>query len=150
MCEIFIVEKKYINSEETSVVVLFELPAHDWSELSQSPQWKAVENFLSQLNENGGEKKMPKIEKFESLHIDINKGIYEVNGRDVSKSGKNMNLTFEDGEWTLEISEDSFFASNDEAIKAKKESRQALWLSVAALILSSIAFIIRIIRVLMI
>ena len=51
MCEIFIVEKKYINSEETSVVVLFELPAHDWSELSQSPQWKAVENFLSQLNE---------------------------------------------------------------------------------------------------
>lgn len=93
---------------------------------------------------------MPKIEKFESLHIDINKGIYEVNGRDVSKSGKNMNLTFEDGEWTLEISEDSFFASNDEAIKAKKENRQALWLSVAALILSSIAFIIRIIRVLMI
>lgn len=93
---------------------------------------------------------MPKIEKFESLHIDINKGIYEVNGRDVSKSGKNMNLTFEDGVWTLEISEDSFFASNNEAIKAKKESRQALWLSVAALILSSIAFIIRIIRVLMI
>ena len=53
MCEIFIAEKKHINSEEASVVVLFELPAHDWSELSQSPQWKAVENFLSQLIEKG-------------------------------------------------------------------------------------------------
>ena len=53
MCEIFIAEKKHINSEEPSVVVLFELPAHDWSELSQSPQWKAVENFLSQLIEKG-------------------------------------------------------------------------------------------------
>lgn len=47
MREIFIAEKKYINLEEASVVVLFELPDHDWSELSQSPQWKAVENFLS-------------------------------------------------------------------------------------------------------
>lgn len=53
MREIFIAEKKYINLEEASVVVLFELPDHDWSELSQSPQWKAVENFLNQLNEKG-------------------------------------------------------------------------------------------------
>lgn len=90
---------------------------------------------------------MPKIEKFESLHIDINKGIYEVNGRDVSKSGKNMKLTFEDGKWTLEISEDSFFTSNEKVIKAKKESRQALWLSVAAIILSLVVFIIKIIRI---
>lgn len=53
MREIFIAEKKHINSEEASVVVLFELPAHDWSKLSQSSQWKAVENFLNQLNEKG-------------------------------------------------------------------------------------------------
>lgn len=53
MCKIFIAEKKCINSEEASVVVLFELPAHDWSELLQSPQWKAVENLLNQLNEKG-------------------------------------------------------------------------------------------------
>ena len=48
MYEIFITEKRYINSEDSSVVVSFQLLGHDWSELSQSPQWKAVENFLSQ------------------------------------------------------------------------------------------------------
>ena len=48
MYEIFITEKKYINLEDSSVGVSFQLPGHDWSELSQSPQWKAVENFLSQ------------------------------------------------------------------------------------------------------
>ena len=48
MYEISITEKKYINSEDSSVVVSFQLLGHDWSELSQSPQWKAVENFLSQ------------------------------------------------------------------------------------------------------
>lgn len=116
MREIFIAEKKYINLEEASVVVLFELPAHDWSELSQSPQWGAVENFLSQLNE-GGEKKMPKIENFESLHIDINKGIYEVNGHDISKSGKYLKLIFEDGEWSLMISGDLFYTTSDHGIK---------------------------------
>ena len=47
MYEIFITEKKYINLEDSSVVVSFQLPSHDWNELSQSPQWKAVENFLS-------------------------------------------------------------------------------------------------------
>lgn len=53
MYEIFITEKKYINLEDSSVVVSFQLPSHDWNELSQSPQWKAVENFLNQLNEKG-------------------------------------------------------------------------------------------------
>ena len=48
MYEIYITEKKYINSEDSSVKVSFQLTGHDWSELSQSPQWKAVENFLSQ------------------------------------------------------------------------------------------------------
>ena len=45
MHEISITEKKYINSEDSSVEVSFQLTGHDWSELSQSPRWKAVENF---------------------------------------------------------------------------------------------------------
>lgn len=48
MYEIKTSERKYINSEDSSVKVSFQLPGRDWSELSQLPQWKAVENFLSQ------------------------------------------------------------------------------------------------------
>ena len=46
--EIFVTEKQYINSEDSLVAVFFQLPGRDWSELSQSPQWKAVENYLNQ------------------------------------------------------------------------------------------------------
>lgn len=60
---------------------------------------------------------MPKIEKLESLCIDVEKGIYKVNGRDVSKSGKYLNLIFEDGNWSLIISEDTFYNTSDHVIK---------------------------------
>lgn len=59
---------------------------------------------------------MTKIEKLSSLHIDVEKGIYEVNGRDISKSGKYLNLTFENGEWSLMITEDGFFSTSDHHI----------------------------------
>lgn len=56
---------------------------------------------------------MPKIEKFESLHIDMEKGIFEVNDRDVSVSGKYMKLEFNNGQWSLMITEDRIFTAND-------------------------------------
>lgn len=59
---------------------------------------------------------MPKVEKLKSLHIDVEKGIYEVNGRDISKSGKSLKLTFENGEWSLMITEDSLFSTSDHYI----------------------------------
>ena len=48
MYEVETIEKRYINSEDASVTVSFQLPSHDWFELSRSSHWNAVENFLSQ------------------------------------------------------------------------------------------------------
>lgn len=56
-------------------------------------------------------------EKLKSLYIDTEKEIYEVNGRDISKSGKYMNLTFENGEWSLVITEDTLFTTGDHNVK---------------------------------
>lgn len=55
------------------------------------------------------------IEKLQSLNIDVEKGIYKVNGRDISKSGKYLKLTFENGVWSLMITEDNIFSTNDHA-----------------------------------
>lgn len=41
-------EKRYVNQEDSQVVVSFELPGRDWCELSESPAWKEVESHLSQ------------------------------------------------------------------------------------------------------
>ena len=48
MYEIKTSERKYINSEDSSVEVSFQLPGRDWNELLRSSQWKALENFLNQ------------------------------------------------------------------------------------------------------
>lgn len=53
-----------------------------------------------------------KMERLASLHIDVKKDIYEVNGRDISQSGKYLNLVFEDGTWTLVVSEDTGYSTN--------------------------------------
>ena len=58
---------------------------------------------------------MARKEAFSSLVIDIDKGIYEVNGRDISKSGKELHLDFKDGEWSLAITEDVIFSSDHTA-----------------------------------
>lgn len=44
---IHVLEKKYINQEDSQVTVSFELPGRDWCELSELPAWIEVENFLS-------------------------------------------------------------------------------------------------------
>lgn len=60
---------------------------------------------------------MAKIEKFESVHIDVDKNIYKVNGRDISKSGRYLELTFENGHWSLMISEDTLYNTSDQSVK---------------------------------
>ena len=52
------------------------------------------------------------MEKLKSIHIDVEKGIYEVNGRDVSETGKYLQLTFENGQWSLVITEDTIYSSD--------------------------------------
>lgn len=46
--EVQVFEKRYINQEDSQVIVSFELPGRDWCELSESPAWKEVESHLSQ------------------------------------------------------------------------------------------------------
>lgn len=57
---------------------------------------------------------MAKIENLHSVHIDIDKGIYEVNGRDISASGKEFHLDFEDSQWSLVVTEDTIYTSDRE------------------------------------
>lgn len=63
-----------------------------------------------------GRSKNVKIEELKSLHIDVEKNIYEVNGRDISQNGKYFNLVFEDGTWTLVVSEDTGYSTNAHSI----------------------------------
>ena len=60
---------------------------------------------------------MAKIEKLTSVYIDVDKNIYKVNGRDISKSGKYLELTFENGRWSLMISEDTIYNTSDQGVK---------------------------------
>lgn len=47
MYDICILERNYINSRDSLVQMSVELPGYDWCELSNSPYWTEVENFLS-------------------------------------------------------------------------------------------------------
>lgn len=40
------------------------------------------------------------------------RGIYKINGRDISKSGKKLHLDFSDGQWSLVITEDTIYSSD--------------------------------------
>ena len=55
---------------------------------------------------------MAAFENFHSLHIDLDKGIYEVNGRNISSSGKKLHLHFEKGMWSLVVAEDTVYSSD--------------------------------------
>ena len=55
---------------------------------------------------------MAKQDVFHSLEINIKKGIYKVNGRDISESGKELHLDFSDGQWSLVITEDTIYSSD--------------------------------------
>lgn len=83
-----------------------------------------------------------RFEKLKTLRIDVEKGIYEVNGRDISQSGKYLNLTFEEGVWSLVVSEDTAYTVGerkdlgntvDNEMKVTKKEWMALKRSVADL-----------------
>lgn len=52
-------------------------------------------------------------EKLESIYIDVEKDIYEVNGRDISKSGQYLSLVYENGTWSLIVTEDILYTTSD-------------------------------------
>lgn len=53
------------------------------------------------------------IKKLESVRIDMKNGIghVEVNGNDISSNGSYLNLTFENGEWSLMTTKDEVYSS---------------------------------------
>lgn len=53
--EMQVLEERYVNQEDSRVVVSFELPGRDWSELSESLPWLQVENHLSQLKKTNNQ-----------------------------------------------------------------------------------------------
>ena len=56
MYDICILERNYINSRDSLVQMSVELPGHDWCELSNSPYWTEVENFLSRKKNKDSQK----------------------------------------------------------------------------------------------
>ena len=54
-------------------------------------------------------------EKLQSLHISMEnrRGVCVVNGKDISNNVKHLELTFDNGEWSLMISEDTLYTTND-------------------------------------
>lgn len=59
------------------------------------------------------------IKKLESVHIDVKNGIghVEVNGNDISSNGSYLNLTFENGEWSLMTTRDEVYSTSDREVK---------------------------------
>ncbi len=53
------------------------------------------------------------MEELKTLHIDVDKGIYEVNGRDISETGTRLQVAYENGEWSLELDETSAYSTSD-------------------------------------
>lgn len=49
------------------------------------------------------------VKKFNSLHIDINNGVYELNGEKM-EGVTELSLNWEDGEWVLNISKDEIYS----------------------------------------
>lgn len=56
-----------------------------------------------------------KVRKLESVHIDMRDGIghVEVNGENISSNGSYLNLTFENGEWSLMTTKDEIYSTSD-------------------------------------
>lgn len=59
------------------------------------------------------------IKKLESVRIDVKNGIghVEVNGNDISSNGSYLNLTFENGEWSLMTTRDGVYNTSDREVK---------------------------------
>lgn len=50
-------------------------------------------------------------EKLQTLEIDVEKNIYRINGRDISSSCYEVNLSFKNGTWSLMISENRLYTT---------------------------------------
>lgn len=48
---------------------------------------------------------------FKSIHIDLEKDIYELNGECISETTSELNLYFENGKWSLQITKEDCYAS---------------------------------------
>lgn len=63
-----------------------------------------------------------KVEEFKSIHIDTEKGIYLLNGKEiVADRCHELELSFEKGTWSLKITQDDYYVS--EATTQVKEVR---------------------------
>lgn len=69
------------------------------------------------------EREVREVEKFRSINIDVEKGIYQVNGEDIGNNASRLKLEFEDGEWSLEVSRDSHFATTTAICRCQAEKK---------------------------
>lgn len=73
---------------------------------------------------------MKQINDFKSIHIDLEKGIFELNGEDISKSmiledeetGKSLVISLYKGKWIIERNL-LFISTNDEELMGKIKKR---------------------------
>lgn len=56
-------------------------------------------------------------ERFESVHIDIEKGIYEINGEKIPDRCCELLLEFDNGEWSLMVTTSKLYGNSDQMIK---------------------------------
>lgn len=61
------------------------------------------------------------IKKLESVRIDVKNGIghVEVNGKYISSNGSYLNLTFENGEWSLMTTRDEVYSTSSTEIQGQ-------------------------------
>ncbi len=55
-------------------------------------------------------------ERFKSVHVDIEKGIYEVNGERIPDRCSKFSLEFEDGVWSLAVTASKLYTNSDQKI----------------------------------
>lgn len=53
------------------------------------------------------------MENLRTVEIDVEQGVYKVNGKDISQTCTEFNLTFEKGVWSLQIVEDKTYIHSD-------------------------------------
>lgn len=56
-------------------------------------------------------------QKLKSILIDVEKGIYEVNGKSIASGCSELTLEFKKGEWSLALTEDSIYSTSESVIK---------------------------------
>lgn len=51
-------------------------------------------------------------QKLKSVIIDVEKGIYEVNGKSIASGCSELTLEFKEGKWSLALTEDSIYSTS--------------------------------------